>query len=146
MGQLSCRTLARTTSHFFHLPTVRLAHCEVSLPAELETIRTPIVACIVRLDLPHLKCATATREILPPILLTLFSKCFTPPLVVKWLCTSGLDWECNCLPWKNIILAQWLRSNFGRLGCKNKEGYNSLLMNEYVEPTAFSYSKIHTHY
>ena len=81
---------------------------------------TPIVACVARLDTPHLKCATFTREVLPPILLTLLSKRFTLPLVAQRLCTSGLDWERNCLPWNSILMACWLRCNFRRFGCKSE--------------------------
>ena len=83
---------------------------------------TPIVACIARLDTPHLKCATFPREVLPPILLTLLSKLFPLPLVAQGLCTSGLDWECNCLPWNSILLACWLRCNLRRFGCKSEWG------------------------
>ena len=79
--------------------------------------QTPIVACF---ELSHMKCATATREVLPPILLTLLSKLFPLPLVAQRLCTSGLDWEHNFLPWKNILLAHWLGCNLGRLSCKNE--------------------------
>ena len=85
---------------------------------------TPIVACITGLDSSefqlcshHLKCAIFTREIQPLIHLTLLSKPFPLPLVVQFS-SSGLDWECNCLPWKNVLLAFGLWHNCGRLGWK----------------------------
>ena len=80
---------------------------------------TLVIACIFRIDIPHLKHATFPRMTLPSSLFTLLSKLFPLPLVAQRLCSSGFDWECNCLSWKNIILACWLRHNFGRFNCKN---------------------------
>ena len=76
---------------------------------------TLIIACIACLDLLHSKHAALSREVLPLI----FPKWFPLPLVVQWLCSSRFYRECNILPWKNVILADWLGCNFGRFGCKS---------------------------
>ena len=111
---------ACTWLQWMHVPTNSEAGTLWSFTSSRVGDHTPIVACIARLDTPHLKCATATREVLPPILLTLLSKRFALPLVAQRLCTSGLDWERNWLPWNSILLACWLRCNFRRFGCKSE--------------------------
>ena len=88
---------------------------------------TSIKTVIARLDISVCQCGSiyslkwrTTAEVLPLLTPVLLPSGLPLPFISQRFCSSGLDWECNCFPWKSIIPACWLGYKFGRLSCKKE--------------------------